>query len=206
VIDFLRGRIVHREADWIVLDTGGVGYRIFCADPYAFDGDGETVTVYTHYHVREDAHLLYGFASRDEQRLFRKLLDVNGVGPRVALGMLAGASPEALIAAIVGEDDAYLSRLPGIGKKTAQRIILDLKDKLDEFRGMAAAASEAGTAARPAKPAANAAWEEAKQALMALGYKEAELERVWTAVAAEAPADAAVDQLMKLALKALYKG
>jgi Holliday junction DNA helicase RuvA len=206
LIDFLRGCIVHREADWVVLDTGGVGYRVFCANPYAFGDDGETVTVFIHYHVREDAHLLFGFASREEQRLFRKLLDVSGVGPRVALGMLSGARPEVLIGAIRGEDAAFLSRLPGIGKKTAQRIILDLKDKLDEFRGMASAAPEAGASGRKAKAAENAAWEEAKQALMALGYKEVELDQAWEAIAAEAPADAAVDRLMKLALKALYKG
>ena len=96
---------------------------------------GKPVTIYTHHHVREDAILLFGFATREEQRLFRKLLDVSGIGPKVALGILAGGRPEAIAAAIRQENVAFLTKLPGIGRKTAQRMILDLKDKLDASRG-----------------------------------------------------------------------
>ena len=132
MIDFLRGKVALRESDYAVLDVNGVGYRVFCPNPYALSHkENEDVTMFIHYHVREDAHLLFGFITRDEQSLFRLLLDVSGIGPKVALGILAaGGRPEAVILAISQENLAFLTKLPGIGKKTAQRIILDLKDKL----------------------------------------------------------------------------
>ncbi len=131
MIDFVRGWIAHREMDYIVVDVNGVGYRVFVANPYAPQlNDSEEVTLFIHYSVREDAHLLYGFITREEQWLFRRLLEVTGIGPRVAMGVLAGGRPEAVIAAIQQENLAFLTKLPGIGRKTAQRIVLDLKDKL----------------------------------------------------------------------------
>lgn len=203
MIDFLRGRVAHVEADSIVLDTGSVGYRVYCANPYAFPIQAEEVIVYIYDHVREDAHLLFGFATREEQKLFAKLLDVNGVGPKVAIGMLAGTTADALVAAIRSEDATSLSRLPGIGKKTAQRMILDLKDKLDDFSTGAVANVQSLPVQE--KAVAVGAWAEAKEALKALGYKEAELQRAWDELAEEA-AELTVDELMKLALKVLYKG
>ncbi|HZG77016.1 MAG TPA: Holliday junction branch migration protein RuvA, partial [Paenibacillus sp.] len=132
MIDFLRGKPVFVDADFVVLDVRDVGYRVFCPNPYAFAGKADqTVTLFIHHHVREDAVQLFGFATREEQSLFRKLLDVTGIGPRVAVGVLSGGAPERIVAAIQSDDLAFLTRLPGIGKKTAQRIVLDLKDKLD---------------------------------------------------------------------------
>lgn len=206
MIDFLRGQVAHMESDYVVIDTGSVGYRVFCANPYAFSFGGEEVTVYIHYHVREDAHLLYGFESREEQRLFRRLLDVSGIGPRVALGMLAGGRPDALVMAIRREDIVYLSKLPGIGKKTAQRVILDLKDKLADFYADAAPVTGIAPVVTTAASVGSGAWAEAKEGLAALGYKETELDQAWAAISEEAGPDAPVDQWMKLALKALYKG
>lgn len=206
MIDFLRGKIAYVERDYIVLDTGSAGYRIYCANPYAFPDSGEEVTVYIHYHVREDAHQLFGFESREAQRLFQRLLEVNGIGPRVALGILSGTRPEMLVQAIRTEDAAYLSKLPGIGKKTAQRLILDLKDKLEDFgwnvQDVQVKRAVPARASRPVHPA----WEEAREGLIALGYKEAELDQAWAAISGEVPPDMPVEQLMKLALKALYKG
>src|SRR5690606_2872918 len=91
------------------------------------------ITVHVHYHVREDAILLYGFESREQKQLFRKLIDVTGIGPKVALGLLSAGAPEALVQAIQQENYSYLTKLPGVGKKTAQRIVLDLKDKLGDL-------------------------------------------------------------------------
>lgn len=137
MIDFLRGPVAHLEPEYVVLDVQGVGYRVFCPNPYAFAKTEGPVTVFIHYQTREDATLLFGFPSREEQRLFRKLIEVSGIGPRVALGILTGGTPDQLIAAIYQENITFLTKLPGIGKKTAQRMILDLKDKLDGFGGAA---------------------------------------------------------------------
>lgn len=172
MIDFLRGKVAYVEADHIVIDAGYIGYKVFCADPYAFPIKEEEVTVFIHDHVREDAHLLFGFATREEQKLFAKLLDVSGIGPKVAIAILAGTTPQSLVAAIQREDAASLSKLPGIGKKTAQRMILDLKDKLDEFQGMGAIFTQS-SAQEQMKVTEPGAWEEAKEALKALGYKDA---------------------------------
>lgn len=211
MIDYLRGRLAAREQEYIVLDVHGVGYRVFCPNPFAVSlKDEEESTFYIHYHVREDAHLLFGFPTREEQSLFRRLLEVTGIGPKVALGVLAGGRPEAVVAAIQQENVAFLTKLPGIGKKTAQRIILDLKDKLAgaSFGGLEAAAAlgAAAAAGGSAAVAALTAWQEAKEALMALGYTEAETDRAWARIQAKADDEASADALVKLALQALYQG
>jgi holliday junction DNA helicase RuvA len=206
MIDFIRGQLALVESEYVVLDVQGVGYRLFCANPFSlYDKMGSTVTLYTHHVVREDAMLLYGFLSREEQALFRRLLDVSGIGPRVAVGILSGGRPEAVVAAIQQEDVAFLTRLPGIGKKTAQRMILDLKDKLDGLP-IAMEAAAASTGSVSAGASANAAWREAKEALRALGYKDAELDRAWPEVREKAKEADGVDVLMKLALQVLFKG
>jgi Holliday junction DNA helicase RuvA len=209
MIDFLRGRVAAREPEYVVLDVHGVGYRVFCANPYAVspkDEEKEEVTLFIHYHVREDAHLLFGFPTREEQSLFRRLLEVTGIGPKVALGVLAGGRPETIIAAIRQENVNFLTKLPGIGKKTAQRIILDLKDKLS---GAPASETEAAAAmAAEAAPRFDDAgvWGEAKEALKALGYTEAETDKAWARIQAKVKETDTVDNLMKLALQALYQG
>jgi Holliday junction DNA helicase RuvA len=207
MIDFLRGKVAHRETDYVVIDVQGVGYRVFCPNPFVFPDKPEDVTLFTHHHVREDAILLFGFASRDEQSLFRRLIDVTGIGPKVALGILSGGRPEAVVAAIQQENVTFLMKLPGIGKKTAQRIILDLKDKLgavsSRFDGavLAEALQQAGT-----DSSGGGAWAEAKEALLALGYTEAEADRAWQTVKAKAKESDPADALIKLALQALYAG
>ncbi|TLS53557.1 Holliday junction branch migration protein RuvA [Paenibacillus antri] len=214
MIDFLRGKPVVVDTDFVVLDVHDVGYRVFCPNPYAFAGKAEqTVTLFIHHHVREDAVQLFGFATREEQALFRKLLDVTGIGPRVAVGVLSGGAPERIVAAIQSDDLTFLTRLPGIGKKTAQRIVLDLKDKLDgigipvALGAGAAALSGAEAAASTAAGSAglSVAWREAKDALMALGYTDAETERAWRDVKGKAGEGDGADKLIKLALQSLYQ-
>jgi Holliday junction DNA helicase RuvA len=205
MIDFLRGQVAQLENEYVVLDVHGVGYRVFCPNPYYFAAkNDEPVTVYIHHHVREDAILLFGFATREEQKLFRKLIEVSGIGPRVALGILSGGSPRGVVTAIHQENINFLIKLPGIGRKTAQRMILDLKDKLD---GMGEA-----TLFDPIPDEielmqeGNLGWPEAREGLKALGYTDAELDRVWQLMKDNVRPDEAVDSVMKKALKLLYAG
>ncbi|MBG9737449.1 Holliday junction branch migration protein RuvA [Paenibacillus alvei] len=208
MIDFLRGQVAHLETEYIVLDVQGVGYRVFTPNPYAFAKQDGEVTAFIHYHVREDATLLFGFSTREEQKLFRRLIDVNGVGPKVALGILAGCGkPEAVVTAIQQENITFLTKLPGIGKKTAQRIVLDLKDKLDGI-GLDIHPDSLFTSVTVADEDSSdgSTWSEAREALKALGYTEAELDRVWKDLQHRIHADESVDSLMKKALQALFKG
>lgn len=213
MIDFLRGTLAFTETDFVVLDVQGVGYRVFCANPYAIAAqETETVMLYIHYHVREDAVQLYGFTTREEQSLFRRLLEVSGIGPRVALGILSAGQPAEVVGAIYQENLSFLMKLPGIGKKTAQRIILDLKDKLADLPMAVSAAAVVGGAlsSKASKPVApghgSREWLEAKEALMSLGYTEPEADRVWPQVLENAGEGASAEAMVKLALQALYRG
>ncbi len=213
MIDFLRGTLAFTDTDFVVLDVQGVGYRVFCANPYAVAAqENQTVMMYIHYHVREDAVQLYGFTSREEQSLFRRLLEVSGIGPRVALGILSAGRPDEVVGAIYQENLSFLMKLPGIGKKTAQRIILDLKDKLADLPMAVSAAVLAGGAlsAKPGKPAGagqgSVEWLEAKEALLSLGYTEPEADRVWPQVLEKAGEGASAETMVKLALQALFRG
>lgn len=213
MIDFLRGTLAFTDTDFVVLDVQGVGYRVFCANPYAVAAqENQTVMMYIHYHVREDAVQLYGFTSREEQSLFRRLLEVSGIGPRVALGILSAGRPDEVVGAIYQENLSFLMKLPGIGKKTAQRIILDLKDKLADLpMAVSAAALAGGTlSAKPGKPAGaghgSREWLEAKEALLSLGYTEPEADRVWPQVLEKAGEAASAESMVKLALQALFRG
>jgi Holliday junction DNA helicase RuvA len=127
----LCGRPVSWDADGLVLDVGGVGYRLAATPSAVRKADGaDEVVVETHLHVREDAMQLYGFADADERVLFEQLLAVNGVGPKVALAIVSGHSPGELRRALVREDTALFETIPGIGRKTAQRVVLELKEKI----------------------------------------------------------------------------
>ncbi|BBH19276.1 Holliday junction ATP-dependent DNA helicase RuvA [Paenibacillus baekrokdamisoli] len=211
MIDFVRGRVVHWDTEYVVVDVRDIGYRLFTPNPYTFVKNDDTVTIYTHHHVREDAVLLFGFATREEQAMFRKLLEVSGIGPRVALGILAGGKPETIAAAIQQENIVFLTKLPGIGKKTAQRMILDLKDKLDAIPGgfsFAAAGLELEGAFGGSSDGLQGGedWREAREALAALGYTAAELDRAWQALKDAPVLNESVDALMKRALQQLFKG
>ncbi|WP_054958146.1 Holliday junction branch migration protein RuvA [Paenibacillus dakarensis] len=203
MIDFLRGQLVHMENEYVVLDVQGVGYQVFCPNPYAFAKIEGPVTIFTHHHVREDAILLFGFPTREEQMLFRKLIEVSGIGPRVALGILGGGSPDHVVNAIYQENISFLIKLPGIGKKTAQRMILDLKDKLEGFSGAMFATGL--FAVNEIEQDDSSAWAEAREALKALGYTDSELDKVWLKIK-DKTAGESVDVIMKQALQLLFAG
>lgn len=190
MIAFLTGRLAAKTAASAVLDVGGVGYRLLMSTRSlaALPVEGDSVIVHTYLHVREDELTLYGFESEDERALFEALIGVSGIGPKVALSVLSALRPDALRSAIASDDVAVLSSVPGVGKKTAQRLALELKDKLD--------VPELGAAA---SAAASLAVAEARDALLSMGFSPAEAA---TALRG-APADASAEALLKGALRAL---
>lgn len=178
MIGRLRGHIVEKQPPRLVLDVGGVGYELEAPLSTFFtlgQSSGE-VTLLTQMVVREDALLLYGFASADERSLFRELIKVSGVGAKLALTVLSGMSVADFVATIEADDAARLTGLPGVGKKTAARLLVEMRDKLSGT-GLAPALSPAPVAATEGAVAGTAI-DDARHALMALGYKSAEADRL----------------------------
>jgi holliday junction DNA helicase RuvA len=182
VIARLRGKRAGLTAAGLVLDVNGVGYLVQ-ATPSVLRRDGDELTVETYLHVREDALQLYGFASVDERELFVHLLGVNGVGPKVALAIVSGSTPGELRRAIALEDTARFEAIPGIGKKTAQRVVLELKEKLG-------AAPDAST------PSVDLV---ARDALVELGYTLVDAERALAGVDPELPPEQRVREALRRA-------
>ncbi|MDR3051590.1 MAG: Holliday junction branch migration protein RuvA [Oscillospiraceae bacterium] len=193
---FIEGSVAEKRQGELVIDAGGVGYLLICpaGTVAAAPATGERFRCYTHLSVREDAMELFGFASREERGMFLKLCGVTGVGPRTALGVLSALPLRDLTLALALGDLNALARAPGIGKKTAQRLVLELKDKV-----------EAGevTVGQSAAPVAMGAQQEAVQALVSLGYSSAEAARAINQVREQADK---TDQLIMLALKQLDIG
>jgi len=163
VIAHLRGSLLDKQPNRIVVDVGGVGYDVFVplSTFYGLGDAGSPVALRVHTHVREDALSLFGFATRLEQELFERLIGVSGIGPKVALAVLSGIEPADLIRAIQQADLARLTAIPGVGKKTAERIVLELKDRLPRAPG---------TAAPGEPPPASAVRDDLLSALINLGY------------------------------------
>jgi len=171
MIAHLRGRLLEKGPQDVVIDVAGVGYRVMIpvSTFYRLGDPGSEIALRIYTHVREDALQLYGFGSAREQRLFQQLIGVTGVGPRLALAILSGIEPPDLVAALRGGDVPRLSRTPGVGRKTAERLVLELKDKVQPEPADAATESPAPAAAGPA--------EDLVSALLHLGYTRADAER-----------------------------
>ena len=135
MIAHLRGRLIAKSPQQAVVEAGGVGYEVLISVPAftALPADGAEVAFHIHMHVREDVLALYGFLDREEKRIFERLITVNGVGPKLAITVLSGLNTERLVAAIRGHDHATLTQIPGVGKKLAERLVLELKDKLEDM-------------------------------------------------------------------------
>lgn len=178
MISYIKGPLTAIEEDVIVVEAGGVGMGIHVPLSVLdrLPGIGREVTVYTYFQVREDAMSLYGFLNRQDRDMFRQLIGVNGVGPKAALGILSTMTPDDLRMAIVTGDAKAISRVPGIGPKTAQRLILDLKDKIsmEEVLGNLALPCDGGASAALGTASMGEAAKEAVQALVALGYSNME--------------------------------
>ena len=191
MIASIRGTLIFVGVDHVVVETGVVGFLVYA--PRTVLGSlgeiGGEVRLYTHMHIREDLLALYGFASSDQRHLFETLLGVSGIGPKVALSLLSSGTADELRAAIAGGDTARLGRVPGIGKKTAERLVLELRGKLD-LKGLPAAG------ATPALKAANA---ELAEMLVSLGFSAAEASAAIGALPADAPAE--LEERLRLALR-----
>jgi len=195
VIGFLRGLLLRKSPQELLLDVSGVGYRVLVPiSTFCRLGDqGAQAQLLIHTHVREDQFVLYGFATPAELELFEKLIGVSGVGPKVALGVLSGIEVEDLVSAIRGNDVARLTRVPGVGKKTAERLILELKDKIAGLQG--------GTA-EPQAPSPKRT--DLLSALANLGYSSAEADRAATEVLRLQP-EASLGDLLRDALRVISR-
>lgn len=206
MIAHLRGTLVAVAADSVVVDVSGVGYR--CLVPSStrsrLPATGEEVRLHTSLQVREDSLTLYGFITREEFDLFELLLRVEGVGPKVALGVLSSSTPENIRRAIAFEDITALCRAPGIGKKTAQRIVLELKDKVGT--PVRAAAAAAVGAPQSAETSVLDAYADALDALVQLGFSRSDAGVALERARAEAGEEAGAELLLRLSLKHLYRG
>lgn len=193
------GIVAEKSPEGIVIDVGGVGYEmsISAATLAACPQVGERTKVYTYLSVREDAMELFGFSSREEKRMFLRLIGVSGIGPRTALGVLSALSVRDLSVALVTGDAQALARAPGIGKKTAQRLVLELKDKVSDEE-----LTSPGVPS-PARAAGSGAEGEAIEALMALGYPASEAAKAVSAVAGQADR---TDEILRLALRSMAGG
>lgn len=195
MIGYLRGRIAAKHPPQLVMDVGGVGYEVEApmSTFYGLPAVGTETTIHTHLIVREDAHVLYGFGTERERALFRELIKVSNVGPRIALAILSGVSVEGFHRSVESQDVAALVRIPGIGRKTAERLLVEMRDRLQGLGAPPATAE--GVAGAAAAPSAHS---EAYGALIALGYKPAEVIRLLKAVD---PAVSSTEEMIRHALR-----
>ena len=195
--EYIKGILTKITAKYIVVETAGIGYLLHVANPYAYSGKmNQEVHVYLHQVVREDAHLLYGFTTEEEKKLFLNLISVSGIGPVSALAIIAADDNAGLVQAIESKNITYLTKFPKIGKKTAQQMVLDLEGKINLDLEDVPAQSKAKVTEE------NQALEEAMEAMLALGYKATELKKIKKFF--EGTTDTA-ENYIKSALKMLVK-
>jgi len=195
MIAHLRGRLLDKSPNRAILEAAGVGYDITISIPTFSDLPklNEEISLHIHTHVREDALALFGFLRKEEKQLFEKLISVSGIGPKLAITILSGMSAELMVAAIRGNDLGMLTKIPGIGKKTAERMVLELRDKLEGFGASAPA------------PALVPVEEDVLSALVNLGYQRNAAERAVTQAANGGGAGKSFESLFKDALASLRK-
>lgn len=179
MIGSLRGRLAAKQPPQLLIEVGGVGYELEApmSTFYTLPAIGSEVSLFTHLVVREDAHILFGFGADRERRLFRELLRVSGVGPKLALTLLSGMSVDSFLMCIEAQDVDMLVRTPGVGRKTAERLVVEMRDRVKNFGELTGFAPAGGAPATPAGAQA-----EAFSALVALGYKPAEVTRLLKSV------------------------
>ena len=204
MIGRITGTLLEKMAQQVLVDCGGIGYEVQVPMGTVFQlpEPGSRVTLHTHLVVREDAHLLYGFASEKERGLFRILIKLNGVGPRLALTILSGIEANDFVACVHNNDVNALVRLPGVGRKTAERLVMEVKDRLKEWDVDAAPGADFAGAASTGN--VSLAMQEAEGALISLGYKPQEAARAVKQAAKqldEEGREAGSEALIRLALK-----
>jgi len=199
MIAFLRGRVLDKQPNRVVVEVGGVGYEVHVplSTFYEIGEEGADVALRVYQHVREDALQLYGFLTELERQLFERLIGISGIGPKLAIAVLSGMDPRDLIAAVQRADVARLTGIPGIGKKTAERIVLELKDRLAQLAAPVAAGPSPASAADRLRA-------DLLSALQNLGYHRPQAERAIDAVVDKAP-DSSFEQALRGALRELMK-
>jgi Holliday junction DNA helicase RuvA len=194
MIGQLTGKILEKNPPEILLEVSGIGYEILCPMSTFYEmGADANLVLHTHLHVKEDAHTLYGFISKDEKTLFRELIRVNGIGPKVALAILSHLNIASLMNAVAHEDDVLLAKTPGIGKKTAQKLIVELKDRLEKL-SLSNTANQQITASANVNPNTK----QALAALQSLGFKAKEAEKMLAAISDDS---LSTEELIRLALQ-----
>lgn len=196
VIAHLRGKLIDKQPGQVILECGGVGYDVTISVPTftALGAVGQEAALFIHTQVSEDQIALFGFLDRDEKRLFERLITVSGVGPKLAIKLLSGLSAERAVTAIRSQDHAQLVLIPGVGKKLAERLVLELKDKLDDFAAAPAAVAQV----------LGAAVEDVLSALVNLGYQRLAAEKAVEHAVTKEPAVAeSFDDLFRAALKVI---
>ncbi|MFG6114201.1 Holliday junction branch migration protein RuvA [Halobacillus sp. MO56] len=202
MIAYVRGLLTDLDDDSVIVETNGVGYELICANPYLFQENMDNeVKIYTYHYVREDLQALYGFKKKEDKALFSKLLNVSGIGPKGALAILASTSVGDFVAAIEQEDEKFLTRFPGVGKKTARQMILDLKGKLTAW--IPDEENEASIFYAHTSKERNQAVEEALEAMKALGYSERELKALRPELSKQEHAN--VDDYVRKGLQLMMK-
>lgn len=199
MIGRIRGTLIEKAPGQVLVESGGLGYEVDI--PYTtffhLSETGQEVVLHTHFSVREDAHHLYGFHARLDRDLFRLLIKVNGVGPKLALGILSGLDAQQFFRVVEARDANALVKLPGVGKKTAERLLIEMADRIGQLEGQFVP-STPGTRIQPASPPVHRPVDEAEAALIALGYKPQEASKAVNRVAEEGMSR---EELIRMALK-----
>ena len=197
MIGQLKGQIISKNPPEILLEVNGIGYELLCpmSTFYQLDNSSDDTLLYTHLSIKEDSHTLFGFISKDEKNMFRELIRVNGVGPKVALAILSHLSVSSLVDCIISEDADLLAKTPGIGKKTALKLIVELQDRLDKVEFLNTSTS---TSTMNHKRSSNPNANQALAALQSLGFKVKEANKMISAIEDQ---NLTTEQLIRLALQ-----
>ncbi len=199
MISRLTGILAAKRAPQILIDCNGVGYEadVSMTTFYQLPDVGERISIWTHLLVKDDSHSLVGFNDEQERKLFRQLIRINGVGPKMALTILSGIDDQQFALCIVNNDVAMLTRLPGVGKKTAERLVIEMRDKIESL--------VSDTPAREVSPTGHSMTSEAIEALQALGYRPVDAEKMISRVQQQGEAQTSASELIKKALQASVK-
>jgi len=197
MIAFLKGKLAHKDPTYVLIDVGGIGYQVkISLQTYSKIKDEEQVMLLTFLHIKEDAHTLYGFKEESEKKLFLYLISISGVGPNTALMMLSSMNTEELEHAIVTENSIAIQKIKGVGAKTAQRIVLELKDKIKKEGFLEHSSLNLGFVSKN-----NKIKEEALQALITLGFTKAIAEKNISTILKNSSTDITLEELIKASLK-----
>ena len=195
MIGHLKGRIINKNPPEVLIEVEGIGYEVLCpmSTFYELDNLSEDILLFTHLSIKEDAHTLFGFITKDEKNVFRELIRVNGVGPKVALAILSNLSVNSLVQCISSEDADLLAKTPGIGKKTALKIIVELQDRLEKLE-----LSGSLVSSKEFKQSSNPNSRQAIEALQSLGFKVKEANKMVSKIDDQ---DLSTEQIIRLALQ-----